>query len=53
MSGRTENNRVTNFDGSADLIGRFVDVEITEVFTNSLQGEIVAYPDNHAERKSA
>ena len=53
MSGRTENNRVTNFDGSADMVGRFVDVKITEVFTNSLQGEIVACPENHAERKLA
>jgi len=53
MSGRTENNRVTNFDGSAELVGSFVDVHITEVFTNSLQGEIIAYPENHAERKLA
>jgi tRNA-2-methylthio-N6-dimethylallyladenosine synthase len=53
MSGRTENNRVTNFDGSAELVGSFVDVKITEAFTNSLQGEIVACPENHAERKLA
>ncbi len=53
MSGRTENNRVTNFNGSADLVGSFVDVKITEAFTNSLQGEIVAYPENHAEQKLA
>ena len=53
MSGRTENNRVANFDGSADLVGRFVDVKITQAFPNSLQGEIVAYPENYAERKLA
>jgi len=53
MSGRTENNRVTNFNSSADLVGSFVDVKITEAFTNSLQGEIVAYPENHAEQKLA
>jgi tRNA-2-methylthio-N6-dimethylallyladenosine synthase len=53
MSGRTENNRVTNFNGSADLVGSFVDVKITEAFTNSLQGEIVACPENHAEQKLA
>jgi len=53
MSGRTENNRVTNFNGSADLIGRFVDVKITEVFANSLQGEIISYVENHDERKLA
>ena len=53
MSGRTENNRVTNFNGSADLVGSFVDVKITEAFTNSLQGEIVACPENHAVQKLA
>lgn len=30
LCGRTENNRVVNFAGDARLIGRFVDVEITE-----------------------
>ena len=53
MSGRTENNRVTNFNGSAALVGRFVDVKITEAFSNSLQGEIIAYVEDHAERKLA
>ncbi len=38
MSGRTENNRVVNFDGDASLIGQFVDVEITEALPNSLRG---------------
>ncbi|NOR43910.1 MAG: tRNA (N6-isopentenyl adenosine(37)-C2)-methylthiotransferase MiaB [Gammaproteobacteria bacterium] len=41
MSGRTENNRVVNFAGTKELIGQFVDVEITEARTNSLQGELV------------
>ena len=41
MSGRTENNRVVNFAGAKELIGQFVDVEITEARTNSLQGELV------------
>ena len=41
MSGRTENNRVVNFIGPASLIGEFVDVQITEAFTNSLRGELV------------
>ena len=53
LSGRTENNRVANFDGSAELVGSFVDVKITAAFPNSLQGEIIAYPENHAERKRA
>ncbi|WP_305841510.1 tRNA (N6-isopentenyl adenosine(37)-C2)-methylthiotransferase MiaB [Photobacterium leiognathi] len=41
LRGRTENNRVVNFEGSADFIGQFVDVKITDVFTNSLRGELV------------
>ncbi|WP_086983336.1 tRNA (N6-isopentenyl adenosine(37)-C2)-methylthiotransferase MiaB [Vibrio aphrogenes] len=41
LRGRTENNRVVNFEGSADLIGQFVDVQITEVFPNSLRGTLI------------
>jgi len=41
LSGRTECNRVVNFAGSPRLIGQLVDVTITEVFANSLRGEIV------------
>ncbi|NKB65400.1 MAG: tRNA (N6-isopentenyl adenosine(37)-C2)-methylthiotransferase MiaB [Gammaproteobacteria bacterium] len=37
MSGRTENNRVVNFDGSGSLVGQFVDVRITEALPNSLR----------------
>ncbi|MGD2054388.1 MAG: tRNA (N6-isopentenyl adenosine(37)-C2)-methylthiotransferase MiaB, partial [Gammaproteobacteria bacterium] len=53
MSGRTENNRVTNFNGSSDLVGRFVDVRITEAFPNSLQGEMMACVENDVQLKSA
>jgi len=41
MSGRTENNRVVNFDGDESLIGHFVDVRISKAFVNSLQGEFI------------
>lgn len=41
LRARTENNRVVNFTGSPDLIGQFVDIHITESFTNSLRGELV------------
>ena len=41
IAGRTENNRVVNFNGSPDLIGQFVDVTITEALPNSLRGELV------------
>jgi len=62
LCGRTENNRVVNFDvqGSTNaaggrtpraadvanqgLIGRFVDVEITEAMTNSLRGRLLGEP---------
>jgi len=42
LCGRTENNRVVNFDGDPGLIGRFVDVRITEALPNSLRGVVVA-----------
>jgi tRNA-2-methylthio-N6-dimethylallyladenosine synthase len=38
LAGRTENNRVVNFSGDDALIGQFVDVHISEAFTNSLRG---------------
>ncbi len=41
MAGRTENNRVVNFAGSPALIGRFVDIRITEARPNSLRGELI------------
>ena len=41
ISGRTENNRVVNFNGSPELIGQFVPVNITEALPNSLRGQIV------------
>ncbi len=43
LSGRTENNRVVNFDGPQWLMGRFVDVEITMALPNSLRGRYVNY----------
>jgi tRNA-2-methylthio-N6-dimethylallyladenosine synthase len=42
LAGRTENNRWVNFDGPASLIGRFVDVTITEALPNSLRGRLAA-----------
>ncbi|GAB5382758.1 MAG: tRNA (N6-isopentenyl adenosine(37)-C2)-methylthiotransferase MiaB [Aliiglaciecola sp.] len=41
LSGRTENNRVVNFEGTPDMIGEFIDVRITDVFANSLRGDVV------------
>ncbi|QFU02476.1 (Dimethylallyl)adenosine tRNA methylthiotransferase MiaB [Halomonas sp. THAF5a] len=44
LSGRTENNRVVNFRAANpfELIGYFVDVEITEALPNSLRGELAS-----------
>jgi tRNA-2-methylthio-N6-dimethylallyladenosine synthase len=41
LAGRTENNRVVNFDGHPRLIGHFVDVQITQALRNSLRGRLV------------
>jgi tRNA-2-methylthio-N6-dimethylallyladenosine synthase len=40
LSGRTENNRVVNFMGSFDLVGRLVPMQITESLPNSLRGTV-------------
>lgn len=42
LSGRTENNRVVNFKGTVDMIGQFVDVTITDVYSNSLRGHVIS-----------
>jgi tRNA-2-methylthio-N6-dimethylallyladenosine synthase len=39
LAGRTANNRVVNFRGRAELIGRFVEVRITAARSHSLRGE--------------
>ena len=44
LSGRTENNRVVNFDGDRALLGQFVDVRITAALPNSLRGELLTAP---------
>jgi tRNA-2-methylthio-N6-dimethylallyladenosine synthase len=41
VAGRTENNRIVNFDGDHSLIGNFAEVEITEAQPNSLRGILV------------
>ena len=41
LTGRTENNRVVNFEGTPDMIGEFVDVIVTAVYSNSLRADVV------------
>jgi tRNA-2-methylthio-N6-dimethylallyladenosine synthase len=40
LCGRTGNNRVVNFPGSRELIGRLVDVMVTTALHHSLRGEL-------------
>jgi tRNA-2-methylthio-N6-dimethylallyladenosine synthase len=42
LAGRTGNNRIVNFPGTAELVHRFVDVRITERRAHSLRGELLA-----------
>ena len=44
LTGRTENMRFVNFAGDARMIGRFVDVTITEALSNSLRGRVALAP---------
>ena len=48
LAGRTDNNRVVNFDGPAALINRFAEVTITEALPNSLRGELTPNPQEPA-----
>ena len=41
LAARTDNNRVVNFSGAANLIGGFVEVKITQVVRHTLRGELV------------
>lgn len=41
MTGRTGNMRFVNFPAPPQLVGQFVDVEITRALTNSLRGRVV------------
>ncbi len=43
VAGRTENNRVVNFDPKGqDLIGKIIPVKITRALSNSLRGELIS-----------
>ncbi len=41
LAGRTECNRVVNFEGPARLAGQLIDVRITAVSSHTLRGEVV------------
>jgi tRNA-2-methylthio-N6-dimethylallyladenosine synthase len=42
LAGRTDNNRIVNFDGPAALLNQFTTVRITEALPHSLRGELVS-----------
>lgn len=41
LAGRTDNNRVVNFEGNPRLVHQFIDVRITSAMPHSLRGEVV------------
>jgi tRNA-2-methylthio-N6-dimethylallyladenosine synthase len=41
LSGRTDNNRVVNFPGHPEMIGKFADLKITAALSHTLRGESV------------
>jgi tRNA-2-methylthio-N6-dimethylallyladenosine synthase len=42
LCGRTDSNRVVNFPGPQDLIGRFADITVTSALAHSLRGELAS-----------
>lgn len=51
VCGRTENNRVVNFQAPASLIGRFAKVHITAAYKNSLRGRLLEAEAQRAPRR--
>ncbi|AQS39454.1 tRNA-i(6)A37 thiotransferase enzyme MiaB [Shewanella psychrophila] len=52
LRGRTETSRVVNFEADPKHIGSFVDVEIVDVYTNSLRGTFIRGEDEMDLRRS-
>ncbi len=42
LTGRTQQNRIVNFPGAGELVGRLAVVRIVEAFAHSLRGELVS-----------
>jgi tRNA-2-methylthio-N6-dimethylallyladenosine synthase len=42
LAGRTPGNRIVNFEGSSESIGKMLDVRITQAYAHSLRGEALA-----------
>ena len=52
LRGRTETSRVVNFEADPKHIGSFVDVEIVDIYTNSLRGIFIRGEDEMDLRRS-
>ncbi|MPY22814.1 tRNA (N6-isopentenyl adenosine(37)-C2)-methylthiotransferase MiaB [Shewanella sp. YLB-07] len=52
LRGRTETSRVVNFEANPKHIGSFVDVEIVDVYANSLRGTFIRGEDEMDLRRS-
>jgi tRNA-2-methylthio-N6-dimethylallyladenosine synthase len=53
LSGRCSNHHTVNFAGPAQLVGRIVDVRITQALKHTLRGETLAAPAPGPERLAA
>jgi len=53
LAGRCDNNRVVNFSAPPDLLGKFVDVQITKALPNSLRGRLVGTDTHDGQRAAA
>jgi len=53
LMGRTECNRVVNFEGDARLVGQMVDLRITRSLAYTLRGEVVTAESTATARAAA
>jgi tRNA-2-methylthio-N6-dimethylallyladenosine synthase len=53
LAGRTANNRWVNLPAPEELIGRFVDVTVTEALAHSLRGRLATHTPAPAARVAA
>jgi tRNA-2-methylthio-N6-dimethylallyladenosine synthase len=43
VTGRTRSNKIVNFEGSLDLVGKMISVKILKAYPHSLRGEIRSF----------
>ena len=52
LSGRTQNNRIVNFEGPVHLVGQMIDVVITQAMTNTFRARLAADTPHDATAKA-